>query len=175
MVNTELTRLLHLPRLGQVGMVVKDMEKTMNYYRDTFGIRPWVVFEGEPVFAIERGKSVKPTLKIGLSYIGNVQIELIQVLKGKTYHTDLLEKGEGLHHLGFMVKDLDKRLDACSRLGIDVIQKGRISSKGFTVDYAYLDTVKIGGVIFEFIQTRLGPMKITMSPAKLKLAAALGL
>ncbi len=175
MENRDLIRLLHLPKLGQIGMVVRDMEKTMNYYRDTFGIRPWVVFEGEPVFAVQRGENVNPTLKIGLSYIGDVQLELIQVLKGKTYHTDLLEKGEGLHHLGFMVKDIEKRLEACSMLGIDVIQKGRISSKGFTVDYAYLDTVKIGGVIFEFIQTRLGPVKITMSPAKLKMAAVLGL
>jgi len=175
MLSDKARRLLHLPKVGQIGMVVKDVDRTMQYYKETFGIHPWIVYEGGPVFAIERGEKVNPVFKIGLSYLGSVQIELIQILSGKSYHTELLKTGEGLHHLGFMVKDLEQRLDACRKQGINVIQQGQISSKGFIIDYAYLDTVDIGGVIFEFIQTRIGPVKITMSPLKLKLAAAIGL
>ncbi|MBU4193414.1 MAG: hypothetical protein KKE79_00770 [Actinobacteria bacterium] len=39
---------LNLPWFGQVGIVVRDVGKAMGYYRDTFGLGPWAVFEGAP-------------------------------------------------------------------------------------------------------------------------------
>ena len=41
-------RRLKVPSLGQVGIVVRDMDESCRYYRDVFGIGPWAVFQGEP-------------------------------------------------------------------------------------------------------------------------------
>ena len=43
----EITGKIKLPPVSQVGMVVKDIDKVMQFYSDTFGIGPWVVKEGE--------------------------------------------------------------------------------------------------------------------------------
>ncbi len=59
-----------------------------------------------------------------------------------------------------MVQGLEKRLDACQKLGIAVLQRGTIKDIGFTVDYAYLDTVDEAGVVIEFIQWRVGALPL---------------
>ena len=105
---------LKLPKLGQIGYVVKDVDKTVSYYRDTLGIRPWMLLDERPEPCIEKGKEVHPLLRIALAYMGSVQVELIQVVEGESVH--LNHPAESLwrvHHLGFMVQDIDKRLDAC--------------------------------------------------------------
>jgi methylmalonyl-CoA/ethylmalonyl-CoA epimerase len=81
--------------------------------------------------------------------LGPVELELIQPLSGPTIFDEFLQSGrEGLHHLGFDVKDMETRLERYQSIGIGVIQQGRHKAGGF----AYLDTEKIGGVIFELIQ-----------------------
>lgn len=169
--TTLLRRRLKLPRVGQIGCVVHDVDRAMEYYRDTFGLGPWLVVEPRQSTCIVRGQPVEARLKFALAYSGRVQLELIEVLKGETIHTEALrERGEGLHHLGFIVNNLDERLQACRVAGIEVLQQGVIEEMGFRIDYAYLNTASPGGVIFELIQNRIGHIRIGMSPLLLRLA-----
>ena len=165
---------IKLPRLGQIGMVVYSADRTMEHFK-SLGICPWMLWEGLPEFTIEKQGPVKASLKIAMAYSGGVQIELIEVTSGRSYYNDTLDKREGLHHLGFMVNNLEKRVEQCKAIGIDVLQSGRIKSKGFTVDYAYMDTQAQCGVIIEFIQTRLGPLSLKMNQFTHKLACKLGI
>jgi catechol 2,3-dioxygenase-like lactoylglutathione lyase family enzyme len=161
MMPKTIAKKLKLPKLGQIGYVVKDVDKTVSYYRDTFGIRPWMLLDERPTPCIEKGKEVHPLLRIALAYMGPVQVELIQVVEGESVHlTHPAESPWRIHHLGFMVQDIDKRLGACQKLGIDVLQRGTIRDIGFTVDYAYLDTVQQAGVVMELIQWRVGALPL---------------
>jgi len=86
---------------------------------------------------------------MGFCSLGSVELELIQPITAPTiYHDFLQEKGEGLHHLGFDVKDIEKKLVLCKEMGIKIIQGGQ----GATSHFEYLDTEEVGGVIFELIQ-----------------------
>ena len=154
---------LGLPKVGQIGILVYDVDKTVAYYETVFGIRPWIVFEKKPEFTIEKHGPVDATLKIATAYCGGVQIELIQVVSGRSYYNDTLDVREGLHHIGFMVNDLERRLKICKANGIEVLQRGQIKLKLVTIDYAYLDTAAQGGIIFELIQSRIGPVKMKMN------------
>lgn len=146
---------LGLPGLGQVGIVVKDLDRTMKYYQEVFGIGPWVVSEGGVDWCEMRGREVDIDRNVALAQAGTVQIELIQMLEGESIHREFLgERGEGVHHLGFFVKDIDDRLEAASRAGIEILQQGTIKQKGLTVRYAYMDTTDTGGTIIEFIEAR---------------------
>jgi catechol 2,3-dioxygenase-like lactoylglutathione lyase family enzyme len=152
---------LKLPGLGQIGYVVKDVDKTVLYYKDTLGIRPWMLLDEKPEPCIEKGKEVHPLLRIALAYTGPIQLELIQVVEGESVHLNHPAESQWrVHHLGFMVQDIDKRLDACQKLGIGVLQRGTIKDVGFTVDYAYLDTLEEAGVVIEFIQWRVGALPL---------------
>ncbi len=126
-------------RIDQVGVVTADMDRTVEFFKEKFGI-DFVVFETEQ----ERGR-----IKIGLTNLGEAQLELIQPLEGETIHAQFLKrKGEGLHHIGFFVKNLDEKVRAAREKGMEVIERGEIAG----VKYAYLDTEKDIGITLEFIE-----------------------
>ena len=98
----DVRRQLRLPKAGQIGYVVSDVSKTVAYCRDALGIRPWLLLDKRPDPCIEKGKRVHPVLKIALAHAGGVQIELIEVIEGESYHLDHLKGSEAkIHHLGF--------------------------------------------------------------------------
>lgn len=164
MISDAVKKQLRLPKLGQIGYVVTDINKTMAYYKDTFGIGPWILQDERPDPCIEKEKEIHPLLRIALAYLGPVQIELIQVVEGESLHLNHVKESKGgVHHLGFMVKDINKRLDACRKMGIGILQQGTIKDTGLTVDYAYLDTVDQAGIILEFMQWRLGPIRVPIN------------
>ncbi|MDD5748956.1 MAG: VOC family protein [Actinomycetota bacterium] len=165
---------LKVPWLGQVGIVVKDMDSATKYYEETFGIGPWSVFEGDAEFCVDRGSETKFRGKMGLALCGTVQIELIQIIEGKTVHTDFLEEhGEGIHHIGFFVRDLEKRLEAAKNEGIEVLHRGTLNQLGLRIKYAYLDTRKTGGVIIEYIEPRFFGIPFPMRSPLIRLGAKL--
>jgi len=175
MISDDVKKQLRLPELGQMGYVVPDIHKAIAYYKDALGISPWILLDERPEPCIEQGKKIHPLLRIALAYSGSVQIELIQVAEGETLHLNhVKEAKEEVHHLGYMVQDLNKRLDACHKMGIDVLQRGTIKDTGLTVDYAYLDTVKRAGIILEFIQWRLGPIRLPINRFVFKVACWAG-
>jgi methylmalonyl-CoA/ethylmalonyl-CoA epimerase len=81
-------------------------------------------------------------------FLGPIQIELIELVDGKTIHEDFLrEKGEGLNHLGFRVDNIEEAKKRADELGFKVIQG--FTRPDNTGGFAYIDSDKIGGVIFE--------------------------
>ncbi|MGQ9641402.1 MAG: VOC family protein [Candidatus Bathycorpusculaceae bacterium] len=128
-------------KVDQIGVVVRDVEKTAKFYEKLLKQEPL------PPIEFETG-NVK--LKIIFFQLGEVQLELIQVLEGKNIHTKFLkERGEGLHHLGFFVKDLEEELSVLKKEGIEVLWRGE--ALGVT-KFAYLDTEKALGIALELIQ-----------------------
>ncbi len=126
-------------KIDQIGVVTNNLDRIADYFREKFGV-DFVSFETTQ-------KNAK--IKIALTNLGDVQLELIQVLEGETIHTDFLKrKGEGLHHIGFFVKDLDEKLRIAEEKGMKVVEQGEIVG----VRYAYLDTEKDIGITLEFIQ-----------------------
>jgi catechol 2,3-dioxygenase-like lactoylglutathione lyase family enzyme len=170
-----LRRRLRLPVIGQLGFVVRDTDETARYYERVFGLGPWTVMDGETEDCTNRGKPTTIRGKIGVAQVGPVQFELIQILEGESIHSEFLrEKGEGLHHIGFYVRDIEARLQACRDAGIEVLQKGTIRQGPVTINYAYLDSVSIGGVVFEYIQYRIGPVAVVLPPLLMKGLSRLG-
>ena len=141
-----------LPPVSQVGIVVRDIEKTAAFYYSTFGIGPFeivpeVKFEG----VILRGSPTNAKIKVAFAQSGPVQIELIEPLEGKNIYTEFLDsKGEGLHHLGFQVDDLDSMLAEFKSKGIEPVFWLNLGWMAF----AYLNTETIGGVMFELLWSK---------------------
>jgi methylmalonyl-CoA/ethylmalonyl-CoA epimerase len=150
-VNQKIVQKLNLPDMSQIGIVVKDVNRTIEHYEKVLGLGPFVVPEITYFDTHYHGRPANFSFKMGFCSLGTVELELIEPLAPPTiYHDFLKEKGEGIHHLGFDVKDMDEKILLCKGLGIDVLQMGRTPAGGF----AYLNTEKIGGVIFELIQRK---------------------
>jgi methylmalonyl-CoA/ethylmalonyl-CoA epimerase len=138
-------------KLFHVSLLVKDMDKAIKYFQK-LGLGPFPPFLGGPGMPFT-GKTVrgKPSdydmdLRLAKGDIGGIGFELIQPLKGKSIYNDFLEKkGEGLHHLAFMVDD---EIADMEKMGFKVIQTGAMPN----TRWAYFDTDKLGGMIIELCQ-----------------------
>ena len=134
----------------QIGIVVRNIDETVKYYEEAFGFGPFEIRHVDYPDATYYGERAGYSGKRAFFYFGPVQIELIELGGGKTIHEGFLrERGEGLHHIAFAVEDLRESKGRAESKGFKVIQDfARPDGSGF----AYLDTDRIGGVLFELIQ-----------------------
>ena len=135
--------------IHQIGVVVKDLDRTISFF-EAIGLGPFIIRNAKHPAATVKGKKESYEVRIAISQQGPLQFELIEYVEGKTIHKDFLdEKGEGLHHIRFMVSDLDSVIDKFSKIGVDVLQEDRFENGG---GIAYMDTGETGGVVMEITQ-----------------------
>ncbi len=136
--------------LCQIAIVVESIDETVKFYTEVFGIGPFEIREVEFPTATYYGRKAGYRGKRAFAQLGPVTLELIELIDGKTVHEDFLkEKGEGLHHIGFAVQDLKKCEEEAEKAGLKVVQGfKREDGSGF----AYVDSDRIGGAMFELIQ-----------------------
>jgi methylmalonyl-CoA/ethylmalonyl-CoA epimerase len=141
--------------VNQVAVVVRDLDAAMKHYVDDLGIGPWDVYTYGPRrlhTMTFRGEDRPYVMKLALAWIGGTMYELIEPVKGPTTYHEFLERcGEGLHHLGYFVDDIDAEIAAMAAKGYALLQSGR----GFGVDgdgaYAYFASEDRLGCIVEAI------------------------
>ena len=147
---------LPLKDVAQICILVPDIEKAVEIWWKKFGIGPWHLYTyGKPLVKrmTRHGKPCEYKMKIALSYIGKMRIELIEPLEGDTVYQEFIEDhGYGVHHLGVLTDDMKGSLKNAESAGIAMTMDGA----GFGPDddghYAYLDTEKLIGTTIEFIE-----------------------
>jgi len=158
--GNQLVRLLQLPAVTQIGIVVPNLEEAILFYQKNFfggsfeRIEDFLKLGYEETYY--RGEPEKFNSTFAFFSLGAMEVEIIQPLSGRSIHQDFLRAGrQGLHHLGFDVfGDLDQRVKVYAEAGIDVLMSGKGPNRAF----AYLNTERVGGVIFELLE-RGGPRK----------------
>lgn len=145
---------IEFEEISQVAVVVNDLKKTIENYWHMLGLGPWEIYICAPPELKEmtiRGKSVNYSMKFAETTIGGVILEVIEPMEGPSIYKEFLEeRGEGPHHIAcYKARDVQKALSAFKDMGIEVLQSGKIDE----VEFYYLDTEKIFGVILEIVKT----------------------
>src|SRR5579872_7513411 len=123
-------------RIDQIGVVVHSIDEYLKNFEKLFGKNVFKIIEGEPVRIFEDGHQEKIKAKAAFLQLGNIQLELIEIIEGPAIHSKWLkERGEGIHHLGMYVSDFDKSLKEFQDEGIKILHLGRGRMR-----YAYMDT-----------------------------------
>ena len=136
------THKLELKTVDQIGIAVKDIDKVIETWSSMFGISPWTFRDIGGTDT--KGRSWKA--RLAFAYLGPLQIELIQPLEGRIIQSRFLETlGEGVHHLGFYVNDVDGEVANLQAQGAKLL----ITDPG---NFAYLDSGGPGGAIFELMK-----------------------
>ena len=119
---------------GHIGLVVKDLDATVESWSSQLGIGPWTI------------RDVGDN-KLAFATLGSVQYELIEPVKEKTLWADFLDtEGEGLHHICVRVADVD---DAVAKL---VAEGGEVMVRT-PGTFAYVNTGGPGSIILELLRT----------------------
>src|ERR1700737_5538028 len=140
MTNNELRELNKKRRVHQIAWVTRDLEKSMKAGVDNLKVGPWAVltFTEKTLKYLEvDGRRVTEPFKflIGISWIGDIQVELIQPVYGPMIYQAFIQKhGEGLHHFKERISqdDIDEVIKEYKEKGIEVTQTGQ-----FREDFHY--------------------------------------
>lgn len=124
---------LDLPDLNQVGFVVRSMEQALVLYEPLFG--PFSTMDPGPMSYNYRGAEEECDMRLAFGKSGDVEIELIEWVSGGCPHKEFLDAGgEGMHHLRFIVQDLDSKVAEAEALGYEAIW-GKRYGEGLAVAY----------------------------------------
>ena len=137
-------------KLTQIGVVVKDMDATINKLV-SFDIGPFE-HRSVPAEAKEyyRDKPLNATFKIAAANVGGVELEFIQPVEGESPHQAFLdEKGEGIQHLAFAVDNLEEDIEKLKENGASVQLKADLGK----LKVAYMDLCT-SGLVFELMQMK---------------------
>ena len=109
-------------KICQVAIVVRDIEKTARAWCEIFGVPMPRIFSIPPVEEAHtkfRGKLTKTRAKLAVFELGPLVLELTEPDGEPSSWKEFLDtKGEGVHHIGFMVDDLPATLELFAKKGM---------------------------------------------------------
>ena len=136
----------------QIGLIVRDIEKTSRIWADVFGVPvPAVMITDglDKAHTEYKGKPSTATAKLAFLQFGQVSIEFIQPDGTPSTWQDFLdEHGEGVHHIAFNIKGMPEQIAYLTGKGIPLIQRGDYTGGR----YAYLDGEPRLKVILELLE-----------------------
>jgi catechol 2,3-dioxygenase-like lactoylglutathione lyase family enzyme len=141
-----------LERAVQVGIVVRDLERSTGLLTKIFGIGPFHFIEWpnrpESKYFF-RGRRERIKIRQAFVQVGALELELIQPLEGENnaYRQFLDERGEGIHHILFETQDMDGTVSLVKEQGVEVLQNGDGIRPG--TRWALLDTQALVGFLVE--------------------------
>ena len=138
-------------KLHHVGLVVKDIDKAIEYL-ESIGIGPFQVGNGQRKFTIPfkgelHGKPAEWKTTISNAQLGETQLELLEPTEGPQALKESLDAtGEGLHHIGFLVNNLDAAIAKGKKDGLKIwTMSKRTDGPGFL----YFEPTKTGSLAIE--------------------------
>lgn len=153
-----MNNILKSRRIAQIGVIVKDVEKSAKIWADMLGLPiPEIIITDtvENTNAEYKGERTPARAKIMVFKFDNIDIEFIQPLdEPSTWKDQLEEHGNSIHHLAFRIKGTQEKIDAFAENGIDVVQRGDYVGGRYT----YLDAVEDFGMILELLENDNVPL-----------------
>jgi methylmalonyl-CoA/ethylmalonyl-CoA epimerase len=153
-----------LTRIDHVGIACRDLSKSIELYRETFGLRVITLETHEDQGVREAILAVGPDgAGAGLGAAGlagapagtglaGAYVQLLEPLAPDTpVGKFLARRGEGLHHIGYGVTDITQTMSAIGEAGLRLIdERPRHGSMGASI--AFLHPADLGGVLTELVE-----------------------
>ncbi len=146
-----------LTRIDHVGIACRDLAKSIELYRATFGLEVVSLESNEEQGVREAMLAVGPDAAaagVGAAGVGARPgyVQLLEPLGPDTpVGKFLARRGEGIHHIGYGVTNITEAMAAISGTGVRLIdERPRHGSMGASI--AFLHPADLGGVLTELVQ-----------------------
>jgi methylmalonyl-CoA/ethylmalonyl-CoA epimerase len=136
-----------LTRIDHVGIACRDLNKAVQLYQATFGLKV-VSVESNEAQGVREAMLAVDERALAPGYV-----QLLEPLgPGTPVGKFLARRGEGVHHIGYGVADIGEALSALGATGIRLIdERPRHGSMGASI--AFLHPADLGGVLTELVQS----------------------
>ena len=137
----------------QIGFVVNDIEKTSQAFADFLGVEKpqWSLTDTiDKTHGEFNGEPCPARAKLAFFHVGEtLDIELIEPDETPSVWRNVLnEKGEGVHHIAFVVNSMKEKILALEGNGMKLLQRGEYTGGR----YAYIDCVDQLKTIVELLE-----------------------
>lgn len=132
-------------KIDHIGIAVKNLDKTVEFYTKVLGLQ----LEG--IHQVD-------TYQVRTAFfpVGESHLELIEPTpENKGVQKFLEKRGEGIHHICFLVDDIQKALDAMAAQGVELIDKTPRQVNP-TTKAAFVHPKSTGGVLIELYEKSEG-------------------
>lgn len=136
-----------LKRIDHIGIACRDLESSIAVYESAFGLTV-VSREVNEDHGVAEAMLMVADAPAGMSYI-----QLLEPLSPDTPVGKFLERrGEGIHHVGYGVADIEAALATLGACGLRLIDaRPRHGSMGASI--AFLHPKDLGGVLTELVES----------------------
>ena len=136
-------------QVGQIGIVVPDLDSAIRAWEEGYGIGPWNRFELAPEDCTDvrvDGEPAEWAARAATAMIGPVMIELIEPVDDTDMFARFLaENGPGVHHIAMRTPDYDGTVAASTAGGRELPLTGEFTG----IAVSYLPTRQDLGTIIE--------------------------
>ena len=133
--------MIHLKKVDHIGIAVKNIEESINYYIHTLGLK---------LIGIEEVES--QNVRVAFIDAGNIKLELLEPIGDDGPIAKFLEKrGEGVHHIAFGVENIRMRLAELKEKGVQLLQDEPKPGAG-GAEVAFLHPKSSYGVLYELCE-----------------------
>ncbi len=144
-----------LTRIDHVGIACRDLDRAIGLYRATFGLEVVSLEVNEEQGVREAMLAVGPGAVEAAAALAGGRPGYVQLLEPLAPDTPvgkfLARRGEGIHHVGYGVADIEAALAAIGGTGIRLLdERPRHGSMGASI--AFLHPADLGGVLTELVQ-----------------------
>lgn len=136
----------------QICWVVEDLDRAEGLFTEAFGVPTWTrwpeVHFGPPRCTL-RGEPADYVIDISIGYAGAQQVELIAPVRGTSLYAEhLARSGPGLHHVAYLVDDMERAVAVASARGLSISQRGAFEE---AIEFVYLDASSAGAPHIELM------------------------
>ena len=132
-----------IQRIEHIGIAVNNLEDATAFFERILDI---------PCSSVE--ELTEHGVIVAIFKIGSVKVELL-ASKNPNGAIDrfIKKKGQGVHHIAFMVDDTDESLEEFSRKGIELIdEESKIGAEGLSI--GFLDPKDTLGILMELCSSK---------------------
>lgn len=127
--------------IDHIGVAVRSIDHTLEFYRDVLGVEP-----------SHRTEVDHEHVEVAVLPTGGGRIELLRSTSQDSVIDRFIQRhGEGLHHVAVQVDDLDAAVERLKRAGSRLVgEKIQIGAEGYR--YIFVHPASTGGVLLELVQ-----------------------
>ena len=130
-----------IKKISHLGMAVKDLEETREFYRKVFRLG-----SSDPIIGGDG------TIEVSMVKVGDVHIELLQPIGSEGVMAKFLEKkGEGFHHICYEVDDIKTEIASLKAAGMEVLGEPKPGVEGMSV---FLHPRGTHGILVELVEKK---------------------
>ena len=140
-------------RIVQVAIVVRDLDAKVKAWSTLLGREPSKILTTGPVEETRveyRGVRTPGRLRVAVFSLGECDLELMEPIDGPSVWQEYLdERGDCIHHIGFLADEMDESVASLEQLGLPLVQRAVYRNDYESGSYSYFRSEPQLGAMIE--------------------------